>query len=159
VVWFDEYHHGYTEQTGAWGGIRESRAAPVFVQVLVLGAVWVLAAGRRFGPVRPLREEKRRQTAEHVDCVAGLYETARARSSALSRIYSRFRHEAARLAGVSSAAGTEEVAVSYAGKFGYNPGDLLEVMRRCESLEGRDVGERDLVRLVRGLDRFSPRRR
>jgi hypothetical protein len=159
VVWLDEFHHGYEEEPEAWGGIRESRAAPVFVQILILGVVGVLAAGRRFGPVRPVKEEKRRQTAEHVDCVAGLYETARARSTALSRIYGRFRVEAARLAGLSQATGTEEVAVSYAGKFGYNPDDLFDIMRRCESLEGRDVGERDLVRLVRGLDRFSPRRR
>jgi len=158
TVWFDEYHHGYRERADFWATAKESRSAPVFVQMLLLGLVAVLAAGRRFGPLRPLPAARRKETVEHVDCVAGLYETAKARSYALRQIYRRFRSEAARRAGLSPSAETGSVAVSYAAKFGYNPDELVETMRRCEKLEGESVSDRDMVRIVRDLDRFSPPR-
>jgi len=93
----DEYHHGYGRATSVIGHVLGSGLLGFLVQGgLILLVLWA-AAGRRFGPPRPLPREAPRSPMEFVRAMAGLFQRARANRLALETVTRWTEEEARRL--------------------------------------------------------------
>ncbi len=73
AVRFDEVHHHLAAGAGAASILGEPPLMAAGIQLLLVGALVLLALGRRFGPVRSLETDARRSTLEYVDTLAALY--------------------------------------------------------------------------------------
>jgi hypothetical protein len=93
----DEYHHGYGRVTSVAAYVFQSEAFVPILQVLFLVLLLWGAAGRRFGPARPLRREMERSSMEYVRAVAQLFQRVKARRLALESVLRWFDEEARRL--------------------------------------------------------------
>ena len=129
----DEYHHGYGRLTSVAAYVFESKAFVPLLQVaLLLLALWA-AAGRRFGPARPLKKETERSSMEYVRAMAQLFHRVKARRLALESVLRWFDEEARRFLLDKDPAFQK---------------DLTEVKNR---LSVGTMTDRDLVSAVRNL--------
>jgi len=86
TLWFDEYHHGFSEGGSTLGGAvrflasRAAGHAALQVTAALLGLL--LLFGRRFGAPLPPPPVRRRSPLEHVEALAGAYRQARAAATA-----------------------------------------------------------------------------
>jgi hypothetical protein len=132
-VLIDEYHHGYGRATSVLEHLTHSRALqPMLQGGLLLLILWA-AKGRRFGPPRPLIQEERRSSLEYVRAMAQLFQRARARPLALKAAIRWIEDEA-------------EKTLVYRDRSLQSK--LLAARRR---LEQQEIGERELLKSVRGL--------
>ena len=92
----DEYHHGYGRVTSVAAYVFESKAFVPLLQVALLLLVLWAAAGRRFGPARPLMRETERSSMEYVRAMAQLFHRVKARRLALESVLHWFDEEARR---------------------------------------------------------------
>jgi len=93
----DEYHHGYGRATSVIGHVLGSGVQGLLFQGgLILLVLWA-AAGRRFGPPRPLPKEAARSPMEYVRAMAGLFQRAGANRLALETVSRWIEEEARRL--------------------------------------------------------------
>lgn len=93
----DEYHHGYGRVTSVTGHFLRSGLAGLLLQsTLIILVLWA-AAGRRFGPPRPLARYTARSPMEFVRAMAGLFQRARANRLALETLIRWTEEEASRL--------------------------------------------------------------
>lgn len=97
VLLIDEYHHGYGRVTSVASYIYQSGAPAPMLQVLFLFLVLWAAAGRRFGPPRPLIRETERSSMEYVRAMAELFQRVKARRLALESMLRWFDAETRRL--------------------------------------------------------------
>jgi len=83
---FDEYHQGYRDGGSPVAAtlrfLREEPAGRMALQLGLVGALLLLAAGWRFGAPIPPAPFRRRSPLEHVDALAGAYRQAGARATA-----------------------------------------------------------------------------
>jgi hypothetical protein len=93
----DEYHHGYGRLTSVAAYVFQSEAFVPLVQVMFLVLVLWAAAGRRFGPARPLPRETERSSMEYVRAMAQLFQRVKARRLALESVLRWFEEEMRRL--------------------------------------------------------------
>jgi len=93
----DEYHHGYGRVTSVAAYVSESDAFVPLLQVALLLVVLWAAAGRRFGPARPLLRETERSSMEYVRAMAQLFQRVKARRLALESVLRWFDAETRRL--------------------------------------------------------------
>jgi Domain of unknown function (DUF4350) len=93
----DEYHHGYGRVTSVAAYIFQSEAVVPLLQVMFLLLVLWAAAGRRFGPARPLARDTERSSMEYVRAVAHLFQRVKARRLALESVLRWFDEETRRL--------------------------------------------------------------
>jgi hypothetical protein len=93
----DEYHHGYGRMTSVAAYVFHSEAFVPLLQVMVLVLLLWAAAGRRFGPARPLKREIERSSMEYVRAMAHLFQRVKARRIALESILRWFDEESRRL--------------------------------------------------------------
>jgi hypothetical protein len=97
VLLIDEYHHGYGRVTSVAAYVFQSEAFLPMLQVMFLLLVLWAAAGRRFGPPRPLPRETERSSMEYVRAMAQLFQRVKARRLALENVLHWFDEEARRL--------------------------------------------------------------
>lgn len=129
----DEYHHGYGRATSVLAHLFSSRALiPLLQAILVLLVLWA-SKGRRFGPPRPLLQEERSCSLEHVRAMAQLYQRAKARVLALNAMVRWI----------------EEEAKSILVHRERNLRNKLLIAR--QQLEIPDTTEKELLNLSRGL--------
>jgi hypothetical protein len=93
----DEYHHGYGRVTSVAAYLFQSEAFVPLLQVVFLVLLLWGAAGRRFGPARPLRKETERSSMEYVRAMAQLFQRVKARRLALESVLRWFDEETRRL--------------------------------------------------------------
>jgi len=93
----DEYHHGYGRVSSVAAYVFQSEAFAPLLQVMFLVLVLWAAAGRRFGPARPLRKETERSSMEYVRAMAELFHRVKARRLAFESILRWFDEETRRL--------------------------------------------------------------
>jgi hypothetical protein len=77
--------------------VFQSEAFVPLLQVLFLVLLVWAAAGRRFGPARPLRREAERSSMEYVRAMAQLFQRVKARRLALESVLRWFDEEMRRL--------------------------------------------------------------
>ena len=97
---FDEYHHGFDASRSLSGATWDwTLRTPWGWAVLQLGAVGVLAllaAGVRFGPIRPGIARRRRSPLEHVRALATALAAARGHDVAIGLIVQGLRRRLSR---------------------------------------------------------------
>lgn len=151
ALWFDEYHHGFSEGEGTLAGLGRFLArqaaghAALQVTVALLGLL--LLFGRRFGAPLPPPPVRRRSPLEHVDALAGAYRQARAAQTARRLL----------LAGLARRLG-RRIAPGAAAE-----GELLQRLAghptaggaaRALEAEWKKGAGADLVTLAQGVDRY-----
>jgi hypothetical protein len=94
---FDEYHHGYGRVNSVAAYIFESGTFVPLLQVALLLLVLWAAAGRRFGPARPMLRETERSSMEYIRAMAQLFQRVKARRLALESVVHWFDEETRRL--------------------------------------------------------------
>ena len=129
----DEYHHGYGRATSVLEHLFSSRALiPLLQGIFILLVLWA-NRGRRFGPPRPLLQEERSSSLEHVRAMAQLYQRAKVQALALKAVVGWIEEEA------------KNVMV-------HRDGDLQKkVMTARQYLKREDTSEKDILALSRGL--------
>ena len=138
----DEYHHGYGRATSVIGHVLGSGVQGLLLQGALLLLVLWAAAGRRFGPPRPLPKEEARSPMEYVHAMAGLFHRAGANRLALESV-SRWMGEEARRLLIDKDRGLQE-----------------KLRQTKERYQSDDVTERDLLLQARALYRaFEEARR
>jgi len=129
----DEYHHGYGRATSVLEHLLSSRALiPLLQGILILFVLWA-SKGRRFGPPRPLLQEERSSSLEHMRAMAQLYQRAKVRVLALKAVVRWI----------------EEEAKSIRVHRERNLQNKLLIAR--QQLEIPDTTEKELLKLSRGL--------
>jgi hypothetical protein len=131
LLLIDEYHHGYGRVTSVAAYMFQSEAFVPLLQVLFLALLLWAAAGRRFGPARPLPRETERSSMEYVRAMAQLFQRVKARRLALESVLRWFDEETRRLLLDKNSAFQKEVTEA----------------RKQGSLE--TMTDRDLVNVVR----------
>jgi hypothetical protein len=97
LLLIDEYHHGYGRVSSLTAYVFQSEAFVPLVQVMLLVLVLWAAAGRRFGPARPLPKDTERSSMEYVRAMAQLFQRVKARRLALESVLRWFDEETRRL--------------------------------------------------------------
>jgi hypothetical protein len=97
LLLIDEYHQGYGRVTSVAAYVFQSEALVPLLQVLVLVLLLWAAAGRRFGPARPMPRETERSSMEYVRAMAHLFQRVKARRLALESVLRWFDEETRRL--------------------------------------------------------------
>ncbi len=129
----DEYHHGYGRATTVVQHLSSSSALiPLLQGVLLLLVLWA-AIGRRFGPPRPVLQEKRRSSLDYVRAMAHLYQRARVGVVAFEAVFRWIEDEA------------QKILV----RRDRNLQNKLLAARR--QLEKHEATEKELLTLSRGL--------
>ena len=106
-VLFDEYVHGYGEQSAP------EKSHPLLMalvfQSIVLALAVLFTFSRRSGPLRPMAAETRSSPLEFVETLGGLYQEAHAASVAVDVYYQRFEFWLTRRLGLVKDAPVEEI--------------------------------------------------
>jgi len=97
LLLIDEYHHGYGRVASVAAYVFQSEAFVPLLQVAFLVLLLWAAAGRRFGPARPLKKEVERSSMEYVRAMAQLFQRVKARRLALESVLRWFDEEARRV--------------------------------------------------------------
>jgi len=137
----DEYHQGYGRVTSVAAYVFESEAIVPLLQVALLLLVLWAAAGRRFGPARPLRRETERSSMEYVRAMAQLFQRVKARRLALESVLHWFDGETRRLL------------------LDKDPAFQRELAEAKKRLSWESMTDRDLVSAVRKLYKTLARAR
>lgn len=99
VTW-DEYHHGYGEDSSTSGAviawIARSPAGWLLSQLVVVALVWLAVTAVRFGPPRPVLDRRRRSPLEHVEALAAGLEGASGADTAVLLMISGLRRRLSR---------------------------------------------------------------
>jgi hypothetical protein len=95
----DEYHHGFDASRSlggaALGWTFRSPWGWIILQLAGVGVIALLAAGVRFGPIRPGIERRRRSPLEHVRALATALAAARGHDVAIALIVQGLRRRLA----------------------------------------------------------------
>ncbi len=159
-VYFDEYHQGFGEEQSFWTAIGSGGQWAVY-QLIAVGLLAVLSAGRRFGLPRPLPPPAR-VSSEYVASLADLYRRARAGDAALEGVYLSFWRDLCRAAGLPIDSSAPDVAARAAVAFADRENErnvlrtrLTDVLTRCEEAIAsgpKRVTDAQLLALAREID-------
>jgi hypothetical protein len=151
TLWFDEYHHGFSEGGGTLAGatrfLAQQGAGHAVLQVTVALLGLLLLFGRRFGAPLPPPPARRRSPLEHVEALAGAYRQAGAAQTARRLL----------MAGLARRLGRRVPREPQA------EGELLQRLAahptagdaaRALEAEWKKGGSADLVALSRDVDRY-----
>ncbi|MFQ6130902.1 MAG: DUF4350 domain-containing protein [Armatimonadota bacterium] len=155
VIYFDEYHHGFSEALtlGELAADLGLTRAAVPVALALLAALW--GAGRRFGSIRPAFSRQRRRALEFVEGYANLYQEAKASGAALELLYESFRRRVATSVGASATASNHELARLAAGRTGVKAGSLERLLEDTRlRLEGGEADEQVLLDTARSMSAY-----
>jgi uncharacterized protein DUF4350 len=99
ITW-DEYHHGFGEQTSRGGALvgwmARSPVGWVLFQLAAVVLLWLAVRAVRFGPARAVVERRRRSPLEHVEALAAGLEGAGGVDTAVALMVSGLRRRLSR---------------------------------------------------------------
>ena len=156
TVLFDEYHHG-DATLSAGATVWNVLGWPLQLAIIQLGLACVVLVGVlavRFGAPIPLLRGVSRTSGEYVTSLAGLYQRARASTTALDTLYRGFlRDLCARLA-LAPDVNLERLAEMASLRGQTDRERLRRLLVACEErLDAGRVTEAELVDLVRRMER------
>ncbi|MFM8393443.1 MAG: hypothetical protein ACKOB4_05915 [Acidobacteriota bacterium] len=160
LILFDEYHHGYrndSNQLLAW--FRDTPWPLRLLHLSQLGQLGLICLllwygqSRRFTRPLPLSEVDRHAPLEFVDSMASLQQTAAARDLAIENLYPRFRSRLCQRLGLSSRAGNDDILDRlHLLKLPIPPDQLRQTLTEAELiLQGEAVNDQQLITIVRRL--------
>ena len=156
-IFFDEYHHGYRDESNPL--VNYFRGTPVpwlALQGLLLCLLVVYAYSRRFARPMPLPQLDRHSPLEFVGSMANLQQVAQARDLAMENIYPRFKAHLCRRLGISTRATTDEIIESSRRRrLPVSENELRQTLSDAElTLAGEKIDDARLVALVSRMRRI-----
>ncbi len=154
ILW-DEHFHGSRRSALAYFG--GTPAKWLVLQFVALFAAALITFGRRHGSLLVLKPAgSRLSPLEFVETIGDLYQRKRAAPEALESAFHRFRFLLLRRLGLSPTATAQAAAAAAAERWTYRNPAFLEMLTRCESaLRVHDVTERDALRLIGEMHRYT----
>lgn len=153
-VYFDEYHHGYRQESNALVNYFRGTPMPwMALHGVLLGLCLLYSLGKRFSRPVPLPRLDRHSPLEFVGSMANLQQSAQARDLALENIYPRFRTRICRRLGLSSRARNDEILARLSRqRLPVATETIRQVMVESELvLRGEPIDDRQLVYIVSRL--------
>ncbi|MFL5354296.1 DUF4350 domain-containing protein [Archangium sp.] len=150
---FDEYHHAL----GPKPEPPSARALWVFVaQGLVVGLLYAVSRGTRFGPPRPRLQEKHRSALEYVRSLGWLARRSKVERELVPELARQLRRRMHERLGIPLTLPEDEVARLLEQTCGLPAADYLAAREDLvRTMEQRDVRPSDYARLVRRYARFE----
>jgi hypothetical protein len=153
VIGFDEGAHGEAIPENMTQWLFESPPGLGVLLGFGLTLLYVASRGRRFGRAVPLPESRlRRESAEHIHAMAGLFRRAGQRGEVLKHFDGQLRRHLSERYAVDP----ELEAADLVSAVMYRAPQIDEttLRRLLKALSQSDVSEAELVSLVAALDRF-----
>lgn len=154
LVLFDEYHHGYRNDSNPLFTLLRGTPWPlILLQAALLVFLLCHHLSRRFTRPLPRPVIDRLSPLEFVDSMASLQQAAQARDLAVDNIYPRFRARLCRYLGLSPQAGNDEIL---ARQVKFKPElaefQLGQTLAECEMvLRGQPVTDQQLLLIISRL--------
>jgi hypothetical protein len=144
---FDEYHHG----VGPRQEPPSARALWLFVaQGLVVGLLYAVSRGTRFGPPRPLVVEKHRSALEYVRSLGWLARRSKVERELVPELARQLRRRMHERLGIPLTLPEDEAARALEQTCGLPAADYLAAREDLvRTLEQRDIRPGDYARLAR----------
>jgi hypothetical protein len=163
VILFDEYHHGYASAAAAAPSLQRIVLSTWWGWALVysigVGALYLVLSGRRFGRPVPLRQDLvRRSSAEYVQSLAQLLQRAGRRQHIAGQLHDTLKRRVARQHGLVATATDDQFISSLFNAGGATNEQGRSLRQLLDQLRRPDLGDADLVRLVRASDKLIDRR-
>src|SRR6185437_11136480 len=142
---FDEYHHGFTGERSLMGyAARYGLPWAIAQGVFALG-LWSLAL-RRFGAVRPIREDTQRANADYLLAMARIYQLGGHRQHAAGALVRGALRGLANLTRQNRKADVQSVASALEAS---GNGELAHELRAIAARLGGELTEQDLLVLAK----------
>ncbi len=155
-VLFDEFHHGYTERPALTTPYSRGVLAALVAQMILVGTMFLVSRGRRFGPVLRPRPRGRRGGMEFVDALAELYRRGRAGGYVLEQLYDDFRERAGRELRLGRRADTRQLAAAVSARTGRSLQSVQDDLNELErAATGKRVSSRRVLRISRKLAQLA----
>jgi hypothetical protein len=154
---FDEYHHGFVRggARSLWRLLLEHYWGWALIYAVLVGYLYLLLRGRRFGrPLVPVAAP-RRSVGEYVASLATLYRRAGQRGYVADRLADQLKRDLAAALGVSPRLPDDAFAEAVAAQRASAPRPLAAVLTRLR--DGRHLSEGDLLATVREADALKER--
>ncbi|WP_257456997.1 DUF4350 domain-containing protein [Archangium lipolyticum] len=150
---FDEYHHGVEPRPEP----PSARALWVFVaQGLVVGLLYAVSRGTRFGPPRPLVVEKHRSAVEYVRSLGWLARRSKVERELVPELARQLRRRMHERLGIPLTLPEDEAARALEHTCGLPAADYLAVREDLSrTLDQRDIRPGDYARLARQYARIE----
>ncbi|PTL77287.1 DUF4350 domain-containing protein [Vitiosangium sp. GDMCC 1.1324] len=150
---FDEFHHS----VGPKPEPPSARALWVFVaQGLVVGLLYAVSRGTRFGPPRPQVVEKHRSALEYVRSLGGLARRSKVERELVPELARQLRRHMHERLGIPLALPEDEAARLLEQTCGVKAADYLAAREELvRTMEQRDIRPSEYARLVRRYSQFE----
>jgi hypothetical protein len=144
---FDEYHHGAAPKQEP----PSARGLWVFVaQGLLVGLLYAVSRGTRFGPPRPLVVEKHRSALEYVRSLGWLTRRSKVERELLPELARQLRRQMHERLGISLTLPEDEAARMLEQTCGLPASEYLAAREELvRTLEQRNIRSSDYARLAR----------
>lgn len=155
-IYWDEYFHG--QRSSLWSYVGKTSLAWSVLQVGLLALAVLFTFARRSGPTFVPVESSRLWPLEFVDTLGGLYERAKAGSSAVAVSYGRFRTLLARQLGMPTNARDSEMATAAEQRLGWKDSGLGLLLGRAAAAQNEErFPAAEALKLVQELETFARR--
>lgn len=150
---FDEYHHGAAAKQEP----PSARGLWLFVaQGLLVGLLYAVSRGTRFGPPRPLVVEKHRSALEYVRSLGWLARRSKVERELVPELARRLRRHMHERLGIPLALPEDEAARMLEQACGLPAADYLAAREDLvRTMERRDIRPSDYARLARRYARLE----
>jgi hypothetical protein len=155
-ILFDEFHHGYRDESNPLVNYFRGTPLPwLLFQGLLLILLILYSSGRRFARPLPLPQLDRHSPLEFVGSMANLQQVAQARDLALENIYPRFKAHLCRRLGLSTRVQKDEIIESARRRrLPISESELRQTLTDAElTLAGEKIDDERLVNLVSRMRR------
>lgn len=143
TVYLDETLHGYREReaapadgpraeraSGPFGYLAQTPLAPAALQLALLVAIAIVAANRRFGPLRPVPVPPSENSLAYIRALAGVLRRADSHAFVITTVERRERQQLQRALGLGSGSvPPETIAAAWAQRSGRSPQQLLDLLQ------------------------------
>jgi hypothetical protein len=155
-IYWDEYFHG--QRSSLWNYVGKTSLAWSGLQAGLLAFAVLFTFARRSGPTFVSAEGSRLWPLEFVDTLGGLYERAKAASSAVAVSYARLRTLLARQLVMPIKAPDSELASAAEQRLGWKDSNLgLLFGRAAATLNEERYPAADALKIVQELETFAKR--
>jgi len=155
-IYWDEYFHG--QRSALWSYVSKTSLAWSVLQIGLLALAVLFTFARRSGPTFVPQESSRLWPLEFVDTLGGLYERAKASSSAVAVSYGRFRALLARQLAMPTNTRDSELAVAAEQRLGWKDSGLGLLLGRAAAAQNEErYPAAEALKLVQELETFTKR--
>jgi Domain of unknown function (DUF4350) len=155
-IYWDEYFHG--QSSSLWSYVGKTSLAWSALQIGLLALAVLFTFTRRSGPTFVPLENSRLWPLEFVDTLGGLYERAKAGSSAVAVSYMRFRTLLTRQLAMPAYAQDSELATAAEQRLGWKDSGLGLLLGRAAAAQNEErYPAGDALKIVRELETLAKR--